>query len=322
MTTRRVAPKRTASTRAKATFAIVFILCAAHSTDVSAQPDDRIEAARRHVVDADEAYARKDFELALEHLHDADHIEPSPLLHCNIGRVLVDLGRNAEALDEYEFVLEHADDADAKCRPARPEISRLEPLVGVIVLEPTDVGTTIHVDGRERVVTPRGLRVDPGTRTVGISRPGYEPYRRQVVVGKGETVHFKLELVPLRSSGVVPSTAVRSDNGFLAEHQLSIGLGAAAIAAGALGVGLGIWTHRDYSDLAQTCAYTTDGCSQHRIDTVERKALATNITFGIAATTAASAAIAYLIESRRAEKRPASVTVVPAGRGAAIRVIF
>ncbi len=322
------------SGRARAwSLVLVAILGAAAQRPASAQP---VPGPATLVEQASVAAKEGRYQEALDRLHEADRQAPASHLHFLMALYLVELGRNGEALGEYEYVVEHADPADRERFEARQEIARIEPLVGVVTVAGAAPGITYSVDGAPRTPTARGIVVDPGVHTITASAAGFEPFARQVTVEKGQSVPFTPDLKPARvvsapTGPTGPQPVTRPPDGepgeagragFLDRHRWSVRVGAGAAGVALAGIGLGIWTQRDYADLAKTCAYTVLGCPQDRIDGVERKALMTNVAFGVAAAGAIGAGVLYVLESRRAGAESSAVTVLPTGRGAAVSVRF
>ena len=119
-----------------------------------------------------------DYAEALRAYSKALSIEPSPVLHYNRGRALQGLGRNAEALEEFEkFQLT----ASAKLAAAVPELSEMMDTVRHQVAQVTVKceipGATLHVL-HEALSLPlrRSLRLDPSSLDIEVTATGYEPW--------------------------------------------------------------------------------------------------------------------------------------------------
>ena len=83
-----------------------------------------------------------------------------------------------------------------------------------------------------------------------------------------------------------------------------------ALAGGAAGTAL--WTKSSYEDLSTTCAGTPDGCAQSDVDSVQNKALVTNVLLATAGVAAGVGAVLFIMESRQATKR-VTISAAPGG---------
>src|SRR5438045_3143646 len=130
-----------------------------------------------------------DYAEALRAYSKALSIEPSPVLHYNRGRALQGLGRNAEALDEFEK-FEHS--APAKLAEAVPELAEMMDAVRHQVAEVKVnchvPGATLHVQQKALPLPLRqSLRFDPASFDVEVSATGYESWRARITLEGGET---------------------------------------------------------------------------------------------------------------------------------------
>jgi hypothetical protein len=158
-----------------------------------------------------------DYAEALRAYSKALSIEPSPVLHYNRGRALQGLGRNAEALEEFE---KFQRTASAKLAEAVPELNEMMDTVRHQVAEVTvkcEVpGATLHVL-HEALPLPlrRSLRLDPSTLDLEVSATGYESWRTRVTLEGGETrvLEPQLRRKDLRGTIVItsPIAGARAD---------------------------------------------------------------------------------------------------------------
>jgi hypothetical protein len=137
-------------------------------------------------------------------------IEPSPALHYNRGRALQALGRNSEALAEFELFESTAPD---ELRAAVPDFADLVALVRQHVAEVTVVceipGATLQI--RDRALTlplEKPLRLDPGTFEFEVVAAGYDPWRQRLTLTGGEHRELVTGLTraDLRGSVVIESS--------------------------------------------------------------------------------------------------------------------
>lgn len=125
---------------------------------------------------------------ALNAYSEALTIEPSPALHCDRGRALQALGRNAEALDELERCERTA---STKFRAAIPELADTIALVRrqvAMVTVNCDVPRAIlHVRGKTLTLPLREpLLFDPATFDFEVVATGYQPWRTRLTLKGGE----------------------------------------------------------------------------------------------------------------------------------------
>lgn len=107
---------------------------------------------------------------------------------------------------------------------------------------------------------------------------------------------------------------------FARRHRLSLVLGGTSVALVAAGMGMGLWTYSSYGDLSSTCL---GSCSAENVDSVEGKALVTNVLFGAAGAAALTSAVLYFfVEKDRTEIESADVSIVLTGPGASVIVRY
>ncbi len=138
--------------------------------------------------EGDRAIESGQYAEALHAYSKAIAIEPSPALHYNRGRALQALGRNAEALAEFELFETTAPD---ELKAAVPDFADMVALVRQHVAEVTVTcelpGATLQM--RDRSLTlplEKPLRLDPGTFEFEVVAAGYDPWRKRVTLTGGE----------------------------------------------------------------------------------------------------------------------------------------
>lgn len=271
---------------------------------------------------------------------------PSPNLFVSMGSARVtqarlappnlQLGLLADAARDYQRFLDSDPrdvTLDASVNAQLQELTRV--LGRILVVVPAGAAAELRVDDGEWQPAPTVVWVAPGAFALDVRRAGGgQGQRHPGAVDAGKVEHLQVGLVELVGAGEEPAldagvTAVlevpaAAPPTFWSRHRGSVGLGAGAVGVGALGLGLGIWTRHDYVELVHDCAYTNVGCSAARIDAVEREALATNVTLGIAGAAAAGAVVLYLLESRHrdGEGRSPALVLVPAAAGAVVQGRF
>jgi tetratricopeptide (TPR) repeat protein len=128
------------------------------------------------------------YDEALDAYSRALTVEPTPALHYNRGRALQALGRNAEALAEFES-FERA--ATSELKAAVPRLPEMMAAVRSRIAELTvscDVpGATLHLAERElRLPQGSALRLDPGDYTLEVTAPSHDPWSLKVSLRAGE----------------------------------------------------------------------------------------------------------------------------------------
>ncbi len=197
------------------------------------------------------------------------------------------LGRTATAWAEYnaaaslaqtEGRAEYLDKARLLAAALEPELCRLR-------LRWSSAGPppTVMLDGRQVPVGQLGAAValDPGAHEVQANRDGHRPWSRQVDVTPGCGV-IDVSIPQLAPAAVVVAGAAEAD-GSPAWAYAAIGVGAAAVVAGAVLGGLVLDRQSVIDDECDQAAMT---CSQAGLDAVDEArpmAIATNALFAVGA---------------------------------------
>jgi len=226
------------------------------------------EAGRQLVLD-------ERCELALERLQASQSLDPAVGTLLLIGHCQEQLGKTASAWAAFRSARSLAQRlgqsdreqiADTRARALEPRLARIE------IALPADVDTTawsITEDGRElpRALLGVPLPVDPGTRAIRVSAPGYEPFVARVVIADAPGITSvpvpALSRRPLDPAASAPSpTPVPSTprdvpargaprNGVLQVLAYAgVGLGAAGLGIAA---GYGIAARNRFDDAVGEC---------------------------------------------------------------------
>jgi len=171
--------------------------------------DNQDPVAVQLKAQGDQGMESGDYAQALRAYSKALSIEPSPVLHYNRGRALQGLGRNAEALDEFES-FQHA--APAKLAAAVPDlremIEAVRHQVAEIKVKCRVPGATLHLQQKALPLPLRqSLRLDPASLDVEVTAEGYVSWRARITLEGGETRELEPQLRPkdLRGTLVVES---------------------------------------------------------------------------------------------------------------------
>ena len=158
------------------------------------------DEARALFIEGNELFAKGEFKAALERYRKASELYPSYKIDLNIAATLARLGRNAEALRNYEKFLRTAD----KVSPAetvettRREVERIRPLVAVLRVDGEPRGATVYVDGEPlaKVPTETDLFLEPGVHVVGVFSAKFLPLIKKLDLRAGERKVLPVDLDP------------------------------------------------------------------------------------------------------------------------------
>jgi PEGA domain/Tetratricopeptide repeat len=141
----------------------------------------------------DSAIELEHYDEALRAYTKALSIEPSPALHYNRARALQGLGRNAEALAEFERFESTASPSLIAAVPDLKEmIEAARRQVAEITVKCDIPGATILVMHQARKLPLREpLRFDPVTLEIEVTAAGYDSWRTRITLEGGE--HRELE---------------------------------------------------------------------------------------------------------------------------------
>jgi hypothetical protein len=129
------------------------------------------------------------FEEALNAYSNALSIEATAALHYNRGRALQGLGRNSEALTEFESFDR---EASAELKAAVPEFDAMKALVrqqiAEVKVECKIPDAILHVAGKSLLLPlPAPLRLDPATIDIEVVAPGYDDWHSHLTLSGGDT---------------------------------------------------------------------------------------------------------------------------------------
>ncbi|MBI4955741.1 MAG: PEGA domain-containing protein [Myxococcales bacterium] len=111
---------------------------------------------------------------------------------------------------------------------------------GTVILNVSVAGSDVTVDGKSvgQAPLPDEVYVEPGTRKFGATAKGYEAASEVREIAVGGTVEVALTLVASGAGGAGAGPGGDASDGGVARYVPAIALGATAIAAGAIGLGL------------------------------------------------------------------------------------
>jgi hypothetical protein len=305
-------------------------------------------AAQLRFQHARELFAANRFEEALAEFRAVIAIVPSPNTRLYIARCLHQLGRNAEALLEYQHAAaEAADRAGSEARyaatrdAARSESSSIEPLVGHVTIRVNDAPSdlVVTVDGHEISSALVGLAApfDPRTYRIAARAPGYRATEREVTVTAGQASEVTLGLE--RDPNAVVDAHAQPSSAPLAPMTRPIeaprmvtvreggGARVAGAVIGALGVAIGVAGTAAFGVMAQSRfdqlrAACAGGCPEMESRIAEGITYRTlaNASLGVGIGLAAIGVVMIAVGGPREVLRPAHarVRVMPTSSGLAI----
>lgn len=158
----------------------------------------------------DRAMRRKAYQEALDAYLAAYQIAPVPSAAIGAADALRGLGKKAGALDAYERVL--ATHGKQLTPPQRSAVDRaiaeLTKQTAALDLASAPTDAEIAVDG-EKLARREGVpvvRVEPGTRKLSVTKPGFDPFEATLEAKAGETSKVDVVLKPEVKTGHVTIT--------------------------------------------------------------------------------------------------------------------
>lgn len=133
---------------------------------------------------------------------------PSAKILLNIGTTLRDLGRNADAANNYLRYLASTDAAPDRVKEVTKILAELDRKVGQLAITVEPAGAEVAVGAGDFI--PVGelqrFRAEPGTVKVRARMEGFEPGEIDVKVKKGKTAAVALRLVAIKVETPVDTT--------------------------------------------------------------------------------------------------------------------
>jgi len=163
----------------------LFVLSLA--SGAHAQSGQTRAEARQSFQAGERAFESNDNEEALRHFKRAFELYPSDVVRFNIGVCLERLGRNREAMLEYELAAASTDLDDETRARAESDASRARARLGTLAVEGEPQGATVVVDGEELCTLPCEVAVDAGPHDVVVRDGDRESSHRPRVARGGRT---------------------------------------------------------------------------------------------------------------------------------------
>jgi hypothetical protein len=171
----------------------------------------------------DEAGARERFQRGVTALQESRFAEaaalfeesyrlnPAPVALFNLAFAYRGLGRYLDAVAAVERYLQNPGNTPAdRVDAARVELDRLRQSVARVTVRTAPQEATVWIDGRAARASAGPIEVDPGRRVIEVSRDGYRPERRELVLAAGASESLTVTLAVIDDAGrlrVEPSVA-------------------------------------------------------------------------------------------------------------------
>ncbi len=246
--------------------------------------------ASRAFDEGERAFAKKEYEDALQKFQRAFELVAHDAVRFNIAVCLERLGRYREAVQQYEEAAESQmlgekdrQRASTAADVARTSLGRLK--------AKGKAGVSVKVDDKDSCVVPCTLELDPGTHHVAIGTKELDldvrPGREHVLLAEDDPPRVPKEPPPTRAPRVISERPER-DRVTRGPGWLTFTGGVLALVGTGGTVYFGLRTQKLHDD------YTT-GPTQDRLDDGRRSKLLTNVSIGVIAVGATLMAIDLLI---------------------------
>lgn len=289
--------------------ACALLVITLFGSGVHAQPSAQDRATARLLAEeADKKVESGDIKGALELFRRADAIFPAPSLKVAIAgllakdkliieahELLLDVARGEPQPGEPPIWASARESARQQAEALAPRIPRIEILLEGI---PARVPRTVTLDGRRIPNESLGVvrPINPGVHQVKAEAEGYLPSEQKIEMAEGE--HYKLTLKMFREAAPEASATASSSPPPQATGKPSatapasggrplviVGFASAGVflAAGSV---LGWMVSSRVDDIKKDCTLPGGACPVSRrsdADSAERLAIASNLSFGLAA---------------------------------------
>jgi hypothetical protein len=151
-----------------------------------------VEEARRLYNDARKAFKDDRFSEAAIGFEAASKLRPHAVALYTAAQAWELAGHKARAADAFARALATPQLDDTQAERARKRLAELEAELGSVVVSGEET-TRVQLDDHSEVTAPARLHAEPGDHTLLIVRADGSSDRRQVSVGKGETIEVDAE---------------------------------------------------------------------------------------------------------------------------------
>jgi hypothetical protein len=149
-------------------------------------------------------------------------LNPAPVAQFNLAFAYRGLGRHLDAIATLERFLQSPGNTPAdRVQAGRVELESLRATIARLRVTCVPSTAAVLVDGRPATVTDDGaILLDPGRHAVELSRDGFRPQRREIVLAPGANESLSVTLAVIDDAGrlriepTVPSARVSIDGVF------------------------------------------------------------------------------------------------------------
>lgn len=186
------------------TLIAVALLCASRA---DAQDGDVAAESELHFQLGVEAYLKRRYTSALEHLLLSNRLAPNPSVAYNIGRTYENLGQLDSAYAYYTAAAEAWSEEPEKRAQVERSIAAIEGRLALVEVVSDPPGAAIYIDRTnlgQRGITPRVIAVSPGQHDVIVQLEGHEPLMIEgLQTGRGAHAALDLLLTPITAPVLV-----------------------------------------------------------------------------------------------------------------------
>ncbi|MBL8923416.1 MAG: PEGA domain-containing protein [Myxococcaceae bacterium] len=275
-------------------------------------PDDDTLAAKKYFQWAQSLYKQARYSEAIAKFEEAYRLKPHPTIFFNIGRCYEQLGDIPRALKNYRDYLRIAPDAKDRelVTDAIANLERRLKEQGVqqlaVLSEPS--GARVTVDERYMGLTPLTIELKPGNRLIALTKEGFEPIEKNVILSADKSMELNLILKakvlatpppePPKPVVLTPSpTIVKPVEPAAPPPPTRVYTWVATAVAGAglaTGVTLGIFAGSASTRLRGSLHPQDEAQALH--DQAQSLALGANIAYATAATGLVAAVVLFFLE--------------------------
>ncbi|MFT3925174.1 MAG: hypothetical protein QM778_21740 [Myxococcales bacterium] len=312
----------------RALFAVLFVVvCAAlasPSPSLAQESSEYTAVIKRAVAEFDAG----NWVEARVLFQQAHNLNPNARTWRSLGLTAFELRRYVDAIAELEAAL--ADNRKPLNAKAREEVSQLlaraREFVAVYQVSVTPADAEVLVDGKAASLRDGQLFLDPGNHSVVVRAAGYQEARQDLQIVEPRREQLSIELRVAGSNEPEPTAVVQlatpTSQGPTTEPTSARKpriwtwvLGGSAIAAGGIGIALGVVASGKNDDF-KACQKNGDSCGSLKSEG-QGMQLGANVSFGVAGALLAGAVAAWFVEGRRTEgdKPSTAFYVNPWGAG-------
>ncbi|MEZ4220198.1 MAG: hypothetical protein R3B13_04655 [Polyangiaceae bacterium] len=246
----------------------------------------------------------------------------------NLAQAERNMGALADAKRHFRECLERAR-LEGKTPVEQAAAASLKDLEGkvpyvTVELDPRAEEVEVRVDGRVVHLDPEnGLEVNPGTRQLMVSAPGYERFERAVSAGVGERVQVKVSLSraskPHSDAGADASKDAAGDSSLPPTASLILGgVGIVAVAGGGY---MFLRTKSKFDEASALCPCTEADRPEFEslVDEGQSSQLVGGVLVGVGAAALGTAALLWVLEDKPTSTTQVGVVPVAGGMQAAFR---